>query len=423
MTSKERILAAIEGKAKDHTPCTAWCFGFLAPEHLRWQRDGRKVKYWYSKRMEHIHTLAEPWTLEDDFKRVETWFSLGIDDILDVSVPWSQADDVSWQDLKVSAGQADQYPLLVREYQTPSGALRHAVRQMGEYHGQGWVIQPDYVALFEDYNIPRAVEHAVSSPSDVPMIKHLYAALNSEAKSWFAERMAKVKRFADEKGVLVQAWSAFGMDAVVWLTGTEAAIMMAIDTPQAFKQLMEIIAKTDYARTELAAMTDGVDMVVERGWYSSTDFWSPSLFDKYVYPHVAKLAALAHKHGKKFAYVMTTGVEALGPKLADAGVDVLYFIDPVQDKISLEKVKELLGARRGSLGGAKSRQARIAVAGGTNALSLASGDPARIRSEVKRAIEILGPTNRFILHPVDALFPDTPWQGVEQMIEAWKEYR
>jgi len=410
MTSKERILAAIDGKAKDHIPLTTWCFGFLAPEHLRWKRDGREVKYWYSKRMEHIHSLAEPWTLEDDFKRVERWLSLGIDDILDVSVPWSQGADVSIEDSNIPAGQAERYPVLVREYQTPSGRLRHAVRQTGEEPDQGWVIQPDFVPLFEDYNISRAVEHAVSSPSDVPVIKHMYGGPNLEANAWFTERMAKVKQFAEEKGVLVQVWAAFGMDAAVWLTGTETAIMMAMDAPEAFGQLMETIVETDYARTELAAKTDSVDLIVERGWYSSTDFWSPSLFDKYVYPYVAELAALTHKYGKKFVYVMTTGVEVLGPRLADAGVDVLYFVDPVQDKLSLEKVKGLLGDR-------------MAMAGGTNALSLASGDAARIRSEVKRAIEVLGPTNRFILHPVDALFPDTPWEGVEQMIEVWKKYR
>jgi uroporphyrinogen-III decarboxylase len=272
------------------------------------------------------------------------------------------------------------------------------------------VVQPAHVTLFEDYNVPRGIEHAVSTSADVPVTRHLYTAPGPAEREWFAARAAEVNRFTEARGVLVQAWSAFGMDAAVWLAGTEGAIMLAMDTPDVFTQLLNIIAQTDYARTELAAQTQGIDMVVMRGWYSSTDFWSPSLFDKYVYPYVAELAALTHKYGKKFAYVMTTGVEVLGPKLADAGVDVLCFVDPVQDKISLEKAKELLGDR-------------IAVAGGTNALSLASGDPARIRSEVKRAIEILGPTGRFILHPVDALFPDTPWQGVEQMIEAWKEYR
>jgi len=52
------------------------------------------------------------------------------------------------------------------------------------------------------------------------------------------------------------------------------------------------------------------------------------------------------------------------------------------------------------------------------ALTLVSGNPARIREEAHRALEVLGPTTRLILQPVDALFPDTPWESVEAVIEA-----
>jgi len=41
----------------------------------------------------------------------------------------------------------------------------------------------------------------------------------------------------------------------------------------------------------------------------------------------------------------------------------------------------------------------------------------------RAAVKALGPTQRFILHPVDALFPDTPFTGVERLIECWKESR
>jgi len=412
MTSKDRILAALNGEPADHVPLTTWCFGFPAPEHLRWLAGGKPVTHWYSKRLEHIHTLPQPWELEDEFKRAEAWLSLGMDDVLEVSVPWSQDPAVTWKDSVIPPGAPggdERYAVMVREYHTPSGLLRHAVRRT-EDQGEGWPVQPDYVPIFEDYNIPRAVEHAVSSPADVSAVKHLFAPPGEDGRRWFADRMAKMKAFADEKGLFAQAWTAFGMDAAVWLAGTQGAVMMALDAPEAFGQLMDIIAETDYARTELAATTNGVDMVVQRGWYSSTDFWSPSLFDQFVYPHLAELTTLAHKHGKKFAYTITTGVEKLGPRLADAGVDLLYFVDPVQDGIALEKARDLF-------------QGRMTVAGGTNALSLTSGDAKRIRHEVQRAIEILGPTNRFILQPTDAIFPDTPQEGVEQMIEAWKEYR
>jgi len=315
--------------------------------------------------------------------------------------------EVTWEDSVIEPGAGEAYPVLVRQYQTPVGPLRHAVRRT-DPEPPGWPIQPDHVPLIEDFNIPRAVEHAVSSPADVPALPYLYGPPDAAAREWFAERMAVVGAFAREQGVAVQAWSAFGMDGVVWLTGTEGAIMMALDQPDAFGQLVDHIAATDYARTELALTSPDVDLVVQRGWYSSTDFWSPPLFDRYVFPHLQELAELVHRHGRKLGYVMTTGVQKLGPRLADAGVDLLYFVDPVQDGVDLAWARDELASR-------------MTLVGGTNALSVGSGDPARLRREVETAMDLLGPTNRFILHPVDALFPDTPWEGVETLIAAWKE--
>ena len=46
-----------------------------------------------------------------------------------------------------------------------------------------------------------------------------------------------------------------------------------------------------------------------------------------------------------------------------------------------------------------------------------------ITRDVKCALDVLGPTNRFILHPVDAVFPDTPWESMERLIEAWEKSR
>jgi hypothetical protein len=331
-----------------------------------------------------------------------------VDDLLEVSVPWSHDPAVAWRDSEMAPGSMDpRYPVMIRDYATPSGPLRHAVRRTGEPPGPGWVVQPDHVPLIEDYNIPRAVRHAVAGPADLPPLRHLYAPPDAAARLWFVQRMAQVRAFADREHVAVQAWAAFGMDAVVWFAGAEGAVLLAVDEPAAFGKLVGIVAETDRARAELAAETPGVDIVCERGWYSSTDFWSPALFDRYVLPHVRQLAEGIHHRGKAFAYVMTTGVEVLGPRLADAGVDLLYFVDPVQDRCSLEKARDL--ARPG-----------MTLVGGVNAVSLASGDPPRIQSEVRRALEVLGPTNRFILQPVDALFPDTPWDGVRTMIETWR---
>ena len=409
MTSRERLLAVLDGRAPDHVPLTTWCFGLPVPKQLQWTDGDVPRTYWYSMRMEHLHTTTVPWTLEDDFRRVQAWAALGVDDMLDVSIPWSMDPQVRRRDTVLPAGQEGPYPVLVREYETPSGPLRHAVRKTAP-EPPGWPVQPSCVPLIEDFNIPRAVQHAVSGPEDIAPLRHLFLPPQADECAWFTERMARVGAFARAHGTAVQAWSAFGMDGVVWLTGTEGAIMMALDAPELFAQVVEIVARADYGRTELALQSPDIDLVVMRGWYSSTDFWSPSLFEQYVFPHVQSLAQMVHRNGRKFAYVMTTGVERLGPRLADAGVDLLYFIDPVMDGVDLARARDELAPR-------------MTLAGGTNALSVGSSTPGRIRQEVGRALDILGDTNRFILHPVDALFPDTPWDGVEQLVSAWKELR
>jgi hypothetical protein len=407
MQSRERILAALNGQPHDHVPLTTWCFGFKPAPSLRWPSEPVRA-YWYSLRMEHIHTLPQPWTLEDDFARVLAWQSLGVDDILDVSVPWSTHPEVTWSDAVLPAGSEESCPIAERTYLTPAGALKHAVRLTGEEPGPGWVVQPPTVPLFEDYNIPRGVRHLVNSPDHIPGVRWLYQGPDARARLWFEERMQQVRTFADEHQVAVQAWSAFGMDGVVWLTGVENAVLLAMENASEFSELVDSVFTADYARTELALVTPGVDIIVQRGWYSSTDFWSPRLFDRYVVPHLAELADLTHRYGKKLAYVMTTGVEKLGPRLADAGVDLLYFVDPVQDRLSLDWARLHLADR-------------MTLAGGVNALTLASGNPQQIRQEVQKAIETLGSTRRFILHPLDAIFPDTPWEGMETLIQAWKE--
>jgi len=105
---------------------------------------------------------------------------------------------------------------------------------------------------------------------------------------------------------------------------------------------------------------------------------------------------------------MTTGIMPMLPMLKEANIDLLYFVDPVQDKVDLKILKQRLGGQ-------------FALAGGVNSsITLGKGSPEEICRAVHTAVETLGPTN-FILSPVDALFPDTPWENVKIMIDAWRE--
>lgn len=410
MRSRERLLAAIRSQRPDHVPLLCWCFGFAPPPRLRWRRDGRDVPYWYTMRLEHIHTLPEPWDLADDFARVERWLSLGLDDVVEVSPPWGKHHDVRVRDWQEPPKASEPYRRLCRIYETPAGELLHVVRKTDEEPGPGWVIQPDHVPLIEDYNIPRGVKHAVAGPEDLPKVRYLLQEPSAEALNDYRARMAQVKRFAAEKGVLVQGWSAFGMDLVVWLCGVEGAVLAAMTDPGYFQALVEIVYAFDRRRTEIMLDVGGVDMVVQRGWYSSTELWSPRLFRRYVLPHLRDLAEMCHGAGVACAYTMTTGVMTLAAELAESGIDLLYYADPVQDDLDLDSAKRAFGGK-------------VALAGGVNSgVTLARGSRQGIRQAVHRAVGSLGPEG-FILAPVDALFPDTPWESVEAMIDAWREVR
>lgn len=292
MDSRTRLITAIKGGEPDHMPLYCGVFGFRPPEYLRWTHTGKEVSYWYTMRLEHIHTLPEPWDIYHDFKRVDKFLSIGLDDVLDISVPWSTHPDVRLQDWTKPS---EPYAILGRVYETPAGMLRHVVRKTGENQGPGWVIQPDHVALFEDFNIPRGVDHAVSNPDDIDRLPYLLYPPTGQQNKAFRARVAKVKDFAKDRGVMVQGWSAFGMDGVVWLCGAQGAVIMAMENPSEFLKLTDVMYEFDKMRTEIMLSTGGVDMIVQRGWYSSTDFWSPRLFRRFVLPHLKELVEMVHQ--------------------------------------------------------------------------------------------------------------------------------
>jgi hypothetical protein len=408
MRSRERLLTAIEGEKPDHVPLYCWFFGFTAPKHLRWTRNGREVTHWYTMRLEHIHTLPGPWDIKQDFKRVSRWLSLGVDDALDVSVPWSVHPDVKIRDWREPPSDKEPYTLLHREYNTLAGVLRHVVRQTRENQEAGWVIQPEKVPLFEDFNIPRAVKHAISGPEDLPKLRYLLQKPTSKQLAGYTEKMDQVKKFSAEQGVLVQGWSAFGMDGIVWLSGVEEAVIAASQNPEFFQEFVDVMSEFDRGRTEIMLDIGGIDVVVQRGWYSSTDFWSPALFRRFVLPRLKDLVSMVHQAGLRFAYAMTTGLMPMLELLKEADIDLLYFVDPVLDNVDLKLLKQQLDGQ-------------FALAGGVNSsITLKTGSPEDIRKAVYTAVEALGPDG-FILSPVDALFPDTPWESVQVMIESWKE--
>ncbi|MBE3067025.1 MAG: hypothetical protein IMZ73_06300, partial [Chloroflexi bacterium] len=77
--------------------------------------------------------------------------------------------------------------------------------------------------------------------------------------------------------------------------------------------------------------------------------------------------------------------------------------------ITLEKALEWLGGQ-------------ITLVGGVSSITL-DAPASEIKKNTAKAMEIFSKTNRFILHPVNSIYPDTPWKGLETMIETWRKFQ
>jgi uroporphyrinogen-III decarboxylase len=110
---------------------------------------------------------------------------------------------------------------------------------------------------------------------------------------------------------------------------------------------------------------------------------------------------------------MTSGSMPLLEMMADAGIDVLVGIDPVQGKgTDMVEMKHRIGDR-------------ICLWGGVNGfITVEAGTEDQVGEAVEEAARALGPRG-FILSPVDNIrdTSEKTWENIDAMIDAWKNVR
>lgn len=387
LNSRERLLTAINLDEPDHVPlCLKWWERpFLVDENDRWHSE---------------------------LERVLRLLKLGIDDTITLKVPVSLNPEVKTKVSKIHPpGERD--ALIIKEYHTAKGVLKRIVRQTPDWpHG-------DDVPLFTDFVIPKArsLKFLVEKEEDIDALSCLLTEPSDKELKIFFEKANEVRSFADKHGVLVEAGMAYeegveggvvGADALHWLCGLENTIRAAYTNPEFIQRVLDVIFEWDIRYIRLAIESGAVDLIVHRGWYENADFWPPKLYRKFILPYVKKLADYVHRHGLKFCYIMSMGIMPLLDFFKEAGVDVLYGVDPVQGGAKLLQVKREIGDR-------------ICIWGGINSsVTLKLWSREEIEKAVVDAIETLAPGGGFILSAIDQIFPDTPWESIKVMLDVWR---
>jgi hypothetical protein len=389
LNSRERMLNALENAGACYVPCNIM---LLRPD------------------------LQRKWG--GQFGAIEKQLDLGLDPKIEIpELPFRFHPDVT---VKVLKEKTESGPVLHQEFDTPGGKIKRIVNQT-----EDWPYS-DSVPFLDDWLTPRCRKFLVEEEQDLEAFKYLLLEPTREDIIAFREQAKEYKRFGAERGLLISGgWTRYitnkgllnsvagtmGADILFWICGVEQAIMMAIDAPKTLEELLKIVAIWNRKRMEIY-LDEEIDLMVWRGYYESTDVWSPTIYRDFMLPILKEGVEITHQAGAKFAYIMTSGILPLVNYLLEAEIDALIGIDPAQGRGNdVLLLKQTLGNK-------------ICLWGGVNrALTIEMGVEEDVRKEVEKSFSILAPGGGFILSPIDGVGDIGPpvWDNLLTMIDSWKK--
>jgi uroporphyrinogen-III decarboxylase len=384
LTSRERLLRALNLETPDHVPC---CFMSFSALRKRYAGDRYKV--------------------------VKAQQAMGLDAMLFIpSAP--RRDRPEHPDLRglpvrhsphVKTREWYEKGRLHKAYVTPDGTLTTSVLPSGDWpHG-------DRIPFVDDYQIPRKNNPLINGPDDLDALRHLLVAPEVKDVVQFDQEVQKARAFVQNRGVLLAGGWGVGMDMANWLCGIQELMILTMQHPDFVDDLLEMIHVWNRQRMAVV-LSAPVDLYIRRAWYEGCDFVTPTFFRKAILPRLKVEVDLTHERGAMFGYICSSGIDPMLDLYLEAGIDVLIGVDPVQGtRTDMAAIKRKLSDR-------------ICVWGGVSgAVTVEMGAEEDVRAAVRRAINILGPSG-MILSPVDNITIDAPrtWENIDILIDEWQRH-
>jgi hypothetical protein len=396
VTSRERMLAALSGGIPDHSPCSFMLFYNL---------------------YDHCST---------DWQFVERQLEMGLDAFVhvghltpDLHLYGGLHPDARWKEWVEERGGVRHF---CRRIDTPAGPLTSRLRQR-----EGWPTEGDF-PLMKDHVVPRMEEILVKPETDLEKARFLFGPVKDADVALLRAEAAEADALARRHGLLqVGGWKGsvrpglqvdpgvMGADAMSWLSGYEEVMVLSISRPEVIEEYARIIHEWNMRQIVVYLEETRADLIVRRGWYETTEFWTPRAYRQIIAPTLKREADAVHRAGRKFGYIITSAFLPLLDDILDAGVDVIIGLDPAEGKgTHLPAIKERVRrAGRGLWGGV------------SGAITVEMGTEEETEEAVRSALETLGAGGGFILSPVDNVREDTEnaRRNTRRFIEAWKRHR
>jgi uroporphyrinogen decarboxylase len=370
MTSRQRLLAALDRRIPDRLPVTNH---FVMPYFLNKYMDGISEDVFWTI------TGFDPilWTISHrpDPKKGEYY------DPSQTEIAFLESRRVASDNWRIEAIPLSDPVFTSTRYNfiTPGGTLS-MVLQSNDY--TAWV-----------------TEHLIKEKKDIEILgkymthpKCNIEDINQQAEEW------------DDRGI-VRGWiccfDVFGQPGT-WqdaccLVGTEGMIFAAIDDPGWTHELLRILheRKKTYIRSLKGARYDIHEL---GGGTASDSVISPKLFDQFVAPYDSELIQLAHEAGQRISYHTCGGMMRFLERIADMGPDAMETFTPsaMGGNANLKEAKRRIGER-------------VCMIGGFDQFHfLKDCSLEATRAEVRRCFEEAGAGGGYILCTSDNYFDADP---------------
>ena len=370
MTSKERLLAAIERKIPDRLPVTTH---HVMPYFLDNYMNGIS----YDEFFDYFNLDPIRWLVphKPDESQGEYYDEAQGDvDFLESQRISSDSWRLEFEDVPSAEYTTTRYTFI-----TPQGRLS-MVTQSNNY--TTWVIE---YLIKEKRDIDLIGEFATFPLCDVERV-------NAEADDF------------GERGLIrghICCFDVFGQPGT-WqdaccIVGTEKMILATYDDPEWVHELLKILQsrKLGFVKSLKGAKYDILEL---GGGDASTTVISPKMFRKFVAPYDSEIIATAHEAGQRIVYHTCGGMMPILEDIADMGPDAMETFTPpgMGADVDLAEAKRRIGDRVCMIGGFDQGQ------------YFERSTPEETRTAVRRCFEAAGEQGAYILTPSDHFFDAKP---------------
>lgn len=380
MTSRERLLAALDREEIDHIPC---CTAFNPLTAVQ-RRD---------------HQWGFPWpdNASVDERLAYQVEELGLDQVVslgsDLCRPVEGVESRTWVDGEV----------LHQTYSTPAGDL-HAAVQYSDLWPHG-----EQIPFYSDFNIGHFVEPWIQNEADLACLKQVRQLSDTSAVlDRVRSDFAATKALADRYGIATLASVGAGLTGAQQLVGAEALCLMTLDQPGLVEAYLEYEHQINLRTLEVLGDL-GVDMVRRNGFYETADFYGPPMLEHFLGPRLRREARTSREAGMHMSYTVHTGVMPILDYLSGLTMDSLFGIDPVFKGVDLPVLHGKLASVTGLW------------IGPSSTYHLWQG-PDATRQAVRDVFEVFGNPG-FVLAPCVSAHSIMPWESTHAMIDEWKKLR